>query len=129
MNPSSRVPTRPLIAIVGPCKSGKSTLLKGLIEHGFNARQVAQEHSFVPSMWQKITNPDFLIFLQCNYENTVLRGLNWTRQEYDTQQPRLDHAREHANFLLHTDVSSPLEILNKVIGFLDFEARHKPLTK
>lgn len=126
---ASRERPRPLIAIVGPCKSGKSTLLKGLIEQGFNARQVAQEHSFAPSMWQKITNPDFLIFLQCTYENTVLRGLNWTQSEYDLQQPRLDHARQHADFLLHTDISSPQEVLDKVIGFLDFEARHKPLIK
>ena len=126
---SPRERRQPLIAIVGPCKSGKSTLLNGLLEYGFNARQVAQEHSFAPSMWEQITNPDILVFLQCTYENTVLRGLNWTQTEYDHQQPRLEHARKYADLILKTDISSPQEILKKVINFLDFEARHKHLTK
>lgn len=116
----------PLIAIVGPCKSGKSTLLQGLQESGFNARQVAQEHSFAPSMWQQITDPDLLIFLDCSYESTRQRGLNWTREEYEQQRPRLAHARTHADLILSTDTDSPQGILQKVIEFLDFEARHKP---
>ncbi len=119
----------PLIAVVGPCKSGKTTLIRGLEEKGFNARQVAQEHSFAPSMWQKITNPDVLIFLHCEYESSVHRGLNWTQRDYEEQQPRLSHARKHADLLLITDIDSPEVILNKVVQFLDFEARHKPLTK
>ena len=47
----------PLIAIVGVCASGKSTLAKALRERGYNARQVLQEHSYVPYMWQRITRP------------------------------------------------------------------------
>ncbi len=120
---------RPLIAVVGPCKSGKSTLVKNLEKMGFNARQVAQEHSFAPSMWQQITNPDFLIFLNCEYESTLERGLNWMPKEYEAQLPRLSHARQHAHLVLTTDEDSPQTVLNKVVEFLDFEARNKPLAK
>jgi nicotinamide riboside kinase len=123
-----KMTTRPLIAVVGPCKSGKSTLIKGLQEHGFTAKQIAQEHSFAPSMWQKIGKPDFLIYLHCEYESTIQRGIVWTQSEYEEQQPRLAHARENADLLLKTDIDSPESVLEKAINFLDFEARNKPLS-
>ena len=59
---------RPLIAVVGVCAAGKSTLVQALRAEGFNARQVLQEHSYVPNMWQRITNPDLLIYLDCTIE-------------------------------------------------------------
>ncbi len=110
--------TGPLIGVVGPCKSGKSTLVRGLIENGYRAQQIAQEHSFAPRMWQQITPPDILIYLHSEYERTVERGLAWTRKEYDEQQPRLVHARENADLELVTDVESPEEILAKALEFL-----------
>ncbi|MBI3737884.1 MAG: hypothetical protein HY258_02430, partial [Chloroflexi bacterium] len=68
-----------LIGIVGPCGAGKSTLTAGLEREGFHCRHIAQEHSYVPSMWQKITNPDLLIFLNSSFEvSTRRRRLNWT---------------------------------------------------
>lgn len=110
--------TGPLIGVVGTCKSGKSTLVRGLIENGYRAQQIAQEHSFAPRMWQQITPPDILIYLHSDYERTVERGLAWTQREYDEQQPRLAHARENANLELVTNVESPEEILAKAIEFL-----------
>jgi GTPase SAR1 family protein len=110
--------TGPLIGVVGPCKSGKSTLVRGLIENGYRAQQIAQEHSFAPRMWQQITPPDILIYLHSEYERTVERGLAWTRKEYDEQRPRLVHARENADLELVTDVESPEEILAKALEFL-----------
>ena len=50
----------PLVAIVGPCAAGKSTLGRALKARGLRVREVAQEHSYVPAMWQRITNPDYL---------------------------------------------------------------------
>jgi deoxyadenosine/deoxycytidine kinase len=114
--------TKPSIGVVGPCKSGKSTLVRGLHEHGFEALQIAQEHSFSPSMWQKIANPDILIYLHSEYESTVERGLKWTPEDYENQQPRLAHAREHADFEIASDVLPPEEVLQRVLDFL------KPLT-
>jgi len=52
-----------LLAVVGPCAAGKSTLIEGLRQHGYQARHVAQEHSYVPEMWKLLTSPDYLIYL------------------------------------------------------------------
>ena len=57
----------PLIGVVGPCGSGKSTLIAGLEKHGYACRHIAQEHSYVPAMWQIITKPDVLIYLHASF--------------------------------------------------------------
>ena len=114
---------QPIVGVVGPCKSGKSTLIKGLQQNGYAAKQIAQEHSFVPRMWRQIGKPDVLIYLHCEYESTLARGMNWTQAEYAEQQPRLVHARQHADLELTTDIDSPTEILARVLSLLEnFEA-------
>nr|MBP8164338.1 hypothetical protein [Anaerolineales bacterium] len=68
-----------LIGVVGPCGSGKSTLITGLERHGYRCRHIAQEHSYVQNMWQVLTAPDLLIFLQSSYlSSTTRRKLNWS---------------------------------------------------
>jgi hypothetical protein len=57
----------PLIAVVGPCASGKSLLVQALRARGYNTREVAQEHSYVPTMWQRITQPDLLVYLDVSW--------------------------------------------------------------
>jgi cytidylate kinase len=110
--------THKLIGIVGPCGSGKSTLIKKLAQQGIQARHIAQEHSYVPSMWQRITNPDVLIFLDASYPVTIQRRkLNWTTDEYLDQQQRLSHARQHADFFLLTDSLTTDEVLGAVLDF------------
>ena len=110
------LPTR--IGVVGPCKSGKSTLIRGLEAHGYQAIQIAQEHSFAPEMWQRIAKPDLLIYLHCDYASTVARGLDWSEAEYAQQGPRLAHARQHADFEISTDDPPPEEVLEAVLEFL-----------
>lgn len=110
---------KPFIGIVGPCKAGKTTLAQNLIKRGFRARQIVQEHSFVPSMWQKITNPDLLVYLDISYKQTLTRGgMTWREHEYKEQLTRLDHARQHAQIYIHTDDLSPDQTLEKVIDSL-----------
>jgi guanylate kinase len=114
-NPDQRL----LIGVVGPCGSGKSTLIVGLEKHGYRCRHIAQEHSYVKYMWQRITNPDILIFLQCSYENsTARRKLNWLPADYEEQQRRLSHAREHAHIIMDTNLLNPDEVLARVLTFL-----------
>lgn len=108
-----------LIGIVGPCKAGKSTLAENLSKQGFSARQIAQEHSFAPHMWQAIANPDLLIFLDVDYETTMVRGLTWLEADYAEQQQRLSHARQHADLVITTDADSPQQVLAQVLEFLD----------
>ena len=108
-----------LIGIVGSCKSGKSVLKAGLEQHGYRAKHIAQEHSFAPSMWQKLTNPDVLIFLDVTFEESRRRyKLNWTIRDYDEQTHRLRHAREHADLIVDTTVAPPEEVLKRVIEFI-----------
>ena len=115
------IPTssNPLVGIVGPCGSGKTTLTHSLEQHLLRARHIAQEHSYVPDMWQRITHPDKLIYLEVSYENaTRRRKLNWTLAEYEEQLHRLRHAREHADLVIKTDSMSPAEVLEIALAFI-----------
>jgi ABC-type Mn2+/Zn2+ transport system ATPase subunit len=116
----SKTPSERLIGIVGPCGAGKSTLEAGLKARGYHARAIVQEHSYVPYMWQRLTNPDLLIFLQASCSvGARRRQLNWTEAEWQEQQRRLGHARQHANFYLDTDTLGAEEVLRIVVKFLE----------
>lgn len=116
MEPSSK---RPLIGVVGPCGSGKSTLIAELEKRGYSCRHIAQEHSYVKTMWQVIANPDLLIFLSVSFENsTSRRKLNWQLADYEEQFRRLSHAREHAHIIIDTDKMSPAQVLKAALDFL-----------
>jgi len=120
-NPPSPPPPHGVItvAVVGPCAAGKSTLVAALRERGYNAHHVAQEHSFVPEMWQEMTHPDVLVYLNASYE--TIRGrrqLDWTEADYAEQQRRLSHARQNAGLCLSTDGLTPEEMIARVLEFL-----------
>lgn len=107
------------IGIVGACGSGKSELARRLEARGFSVRHIAQEHSFAPNMWQRITNPDILIFLEVSYPVTMARKkFNWTEKEYQQQIERLAHAHRHADLHIDTDHLTPDEVLARVLNFL-----------
>jgi len=108
-----------LIGIVGPCGSGKSTLIAGLEKHGYVCRHIAQEHSYVQAMWQKITNPDVLIYLNASFPvSTQRRQLNWLKEDHDEQLRRLAHARQHASLFIDTDDLTPEQVLQKALDYL-----------
>ncbi len=104
------------IAIVGPCAAGKSTLAHALQSRGLGARQIAQEHSYAPSMWQHLSRPDLLIFLDASYEVcTQRKNLNWLPRDYTKQVHRLEHARKHCHIYVNTDGLTPEEVLEQVL--------------
>lgn len=110
---------QPLIGIVGPCGAGKTTLATGLKRQGWRARAIAQEHSYVKDMWQQLTKPDVLIFLQASQTvGGARRKLNWTEDEWQEQQRRLQHAREHADLYVETDTLGIEQVLEAVRTFL-----------
>jgi ABC-type cobalamin/Fe3+-siderophores transport system ATPase subunit len=114
--PGSR---RILVGVVGPCGSGKSTLIAGLERAGYACRHIAQEHSYVPYMWQRITNPDILVFLDASFPVcTRRRRLNWNEQDYAEQLRRLSHARQHADLLITTDLLTVGQVLEQTLAFL-----------
>lgn len=113
--------SKPLrVAIVGPCTSGKSTLARALAAAGYEARQPAQEHSYVPAMWQKMTRPDILIYLDVDYETVVARRPKnpGSPQRLDDQHHRLNHAHQHCDFYLDTSHLTPDEVRRQVFSFL-----------
>jgi deoxyadenosine/deoxycytidine kinase len=110
---------KPLIGVVGPCGSGKSTLIAGLEKYGYACRHIAQEHSYVQAMWQKIAKPDLLIYLSVSFPiSTARRKLDWQKKDYDEQLRRLDHARQHANLFIDTDHLTPQQVLQTALDYL-----------
>ena len=71
-------------------------------------------------MWQRITNPDVLIFLQVSFPvSQKRRPMNWNEADYDEQQRRLAHALEHADLYLDTDNLSAQAVLERVSIFIE----------
>jgi cytidylate kinase len=118
--------SQPLIGVVGPCASGKSTLIAGLTRLGYRTRHIAQEHSYVKDMWQRLTNPDVLVFLDASYPSTTRRRkLDWSEADWQEQQQRLRHARENANLYLDTDALSAEEVLRSVVEWVEKNKKGK----
>ncbi len=108
-----------LIGVVGPCGAGKSSLVAGLKHRGYMIRHIAQEHSYVPDMWKRLTNPDILIYLDVSYENTILRRkLDWTFEEYSEQLHRLRHARQYADLYIDTNALGLEDVVQSVDQFI-----------
>lgn len=107
------------IGVVGPCASGKTTLVAGLKRRGYQVRHIAQEHSYVQDMWKRITDPDVLVYLDVSYPVSMQRRkLNWNFEEFQEQLRRLEHAKKHANLLIHTDHLTPDDVLEQVLQYL-----------
>jgi deoxyadenosine/deoxycytidine kinase len=108
-----------LIGVVGPCGAGKSSLVAELKSRGYQIRHIGQEHSYVPDMWKRLTNPDLLIYLDVSYENTILRRkLDWSYAEYSEQLNRLRHARQHADLYLDTNKMTSNDVIQVVLSYV-----------
>jgi thymidylate kinase len=116
------------VAVVGPCSAGKSTLIPLLAAAGHEARQPAQEHSFVPDMWQRITKPDILIYLDVSYRVARLRRpyIDGGPQRLAEQHLRLAHARRHCDFYLDTSDATPGEVHQAVLSYIqEWREKHR----
>jgi RNase adaptor protein for sRNA GlmZ degradation len=87
---------------------------------GYEARHPAQEHSYVLDMWQRITKPDILIFLDVSYAAARRRRpfIDGGPQRLAEQQRRLAHARAHCDFYLDTSDLQPEQVRRAVFEFL-----------
>jgi deoxyadenosine/deoxycytidine kinase len=107
------------IGIVGPCGAGKTTLASSLVALGYDAHDCAQEHSDVQTMWQKVTHPDLLIFLDASLETICSRlDVNWEPEYIARQYRRLEHARAHADLFVDTNPLSREQVLDRSLQFL-----------
>jgi hypothetical protein len=109
------------IKIVGPCASGKSVLAANLRARGYDAITAAQDHSFVPDMWQRLNPPDLLIYLDVTLKASHERGrigIGWDQDYLDEQHHRLRHARSHCDLYLPTEDLSQEEVLARVLEYM-----------
>ena len=108
------------VAVVGPCVSGKTELVTALRAAGYEARHVAQEHSYVPFMWQRMAKPDVLVFLDVDYKTAKARRprINWGPERLEEQAERLAHAREHCDLYINTSPLSREEVQERVFAYL-----------
>ena len=95
------------IAVVGHCAAGKSSVVRLLVEQGYEAYSVAQEHSAVHDLWAH-QQPDLVVFLDVSLGAIRERKGNhdWPEWIFEEQSQRLQHAREHADIVIDTDLES-----------------------
>lgn len=106
------------IAIVGVCASGKTTLVAGLRAAGYDAYNVAQEHSCIHDFWNK-HHPDVLVMIDAMLPAIHKRRLvYWGEDRLAVQHKRLADARAHADLYIQTDALDADAVREKVIAFL-----------
>jgi hypothetical protein len=89
---------------------------------GISARHIAQEHSYVPDMWLRLTHPKFLVYLHVSYlVSKHRRKLDWSEGDYLEQVRRLAHARQNATLYIDTDPLDPQDVLDVVVSQLHLD--------
>ena len=113
------VPTSPRVVVVGPCASGKTTLVEALRAYGYDALVSAQEHSAVPQLWQR-SDPDVLIALVASIDAVrERRDESWPGWLHDVQEERLAQAQDAADLVIDTSDLGADEVANLAIQFLE----------
>lgn len=110
----------PLIKVVGLSASGKSTLVKGLRQAGYNARPISQEHSYVPDLWQQFGLTYCLIYLHISLAGQQQRrpDVTWSEADFRAEEQRLAHAAAHADLHIDTTTMTPDTVLQIALAFL-----------
>jgi predicted ATPase len=107
------------IVVVGPCASGKTTLVDALRDRGYDAYVVAQEHSIIRDLWQR-RNPDVVIAL--DLELSVVRqrrSPTWSADIYGLQHERLREAFNAADLFIDTGEHDIDDALRMSLEFLE----------
>ncbi len=107
-----------LIVVVGPCASGKTTLVDGLRALGFRARVCGQEHSEISTLWRRL-HPDVTIALTVDLATIrTRRSAAWPAPIYARQLSRLSVAFASADITLDTTRLDPRETLRTAVRLL-----------
>ncbi|MFN8592977.1 MAG: hypothetical protein U0031_16090 [Thermomicrobiales bacterium] len=118
--PSSQqsLPRPPRIVIVGPCASGKTSLVQALRARGYDAHATAQEHSVITSLWRN-RDPDVVIALQADLAAVrQRRGYEWPAWLHDVQVVRLREAVAAADLVIDTSELDADAVMDRVLAFL-----------
>lgn len=101
----------PRVVVVGPCASGKTTLVRNLQAMGVDARVSGQEHSSIRNLWRRL-QPDILIALDLDLETLrQRRDPAWPANLYSVQHARLKGAFMSANALIDTSCTPEADVL------------------
>lgn len=109
----------PRIAVVGPCGSGKTTLVERLRGAGYEAWVVGQEHSAVPDLWAR-RNPDVVIALDLDLATLrARRSPGWSADVFAQQHVRLRAAFAAADLIIDTAKHDIDEVVAMVLAMLE----------
>jgi dienelactone hydrolase len=118
-SPSDRFVDSRRIVVVGPCASGKSTLVAALRARGYDARVSGQEHSAVAALW-RTAQPDVLIALDADIAAVrARRAESWPEWLHDLQLTRLRQAIEAADVRIDTSSLAADRVTDLVLDFLE----------
>lgn len=107
--PMADIPNK--VVIVGPCASGKSTLVQRLRDLGYNAAVCAQEHSDIPTLWRR-SQPAVTIALLVDLPSLRdRRGPEWPEEIWRRQQIRLADALGSATVVIDTSEKTPGDVV------------------
>lgn len=111
----------PVIKIVGLSAAGKSTLVRGLRSAGYDARNITQEHSNLPDLWNQFDVPAALICLEVDWPAQQARRseIGWSEATRAIESERLAHARDHADLIVDTSLLTPANVLAIVSAWLE----------
>jgi CheY-like chemotaxis protein len=106
------------VVVVGPCASGKTTLVNNLRQAGIEAHNVAQEHSGVKRLWRK-KQPDVLVLLDVSMPTVrKRREVPWGEERLTIQRDRLSDAKANAHLYIQTDNLTKQQVLNSVLDYI-----------
>ena len=106
------------VVVVGPCASGKSTLVAGLRRLGYRATVCGQEHSEIPTLWRH-ADPDVVVALDVDLAAIRRRrGDDWPEWLYLVQRRRLRAATAAATVRVDTSQLDQEAVLRRVAAQL-----------
>jgi len=109
---------RTVVVVVGPCASGKSTLVAGLRRLGYDALVCGQEHSEIPTLWRH-ANPDLVVALDVDLPTLRRRrDVAWPEWLYRVQRRRLEQAIAAATVRVDTSRLDAEAVLRQVAAGL-----------
>lgn len=112
------------VVVVGPCASGKTTLVDALCSLGYDAHVCSQEHSEIATLWRR-SQPDVLIALNVDIGAVHRRrGSHWLEWLHDVQIRRLAGAYESADLVIDTSTLDSRAVLDNVVAYLEARARN-----
>ena len=103
-----------LIAVVGVCAVGKSTIVEILREKDYSAIEIAQEHAELPYLFAR-SNPEFVVYLTASDEVIQSRRKYLTGERLQTQRQLLSYASNCADVIIDSTGKSLEGVMDEIL--------------